>query len=92
MIKTAGENMRTRAVLLCKEVSFQTFMKEIFELKTVSIDDTIDEVYKQCGIKSRGWLATDKNAQAYFHALDMMYRKWKKPTVDTQYADNLSRY
>ena len=92
MIKTTGENMRTRAVLLCKEKDFQTFMKEKFGLASVSMDCAVNELYRQCGIKSRSELAANKSAQAYFQALDLMYRKWKKPSVDAQYADNLSRY
>ena len=87
-----GENIRTRAVLLCKDLSFQAFSSwnTIFSLKAGLADDEVAKnfIYRGCCINSRSELATNIDAQIRFKKLLADFDAWK---VSRQYADNFNR-
>ncbi len=90
--KTEGENLRTRAVLLCREKKFQEFCA-FYVGGTIAVNekDATGVLYCACRIQSRGELATNIAAQSLFKELDRKYLQWLNP-IDELYADNLSRY
>jgi hypothetical protein len=90
---TEGDKLRTRAVLLCKEEKFQSFIISNYlpEGSYSSLDNANYAkmtILDLCGINSRSELATNLDAQDAFNALLRQFNEWK---VSQQYADNLNR-
>lgn len=89
--KSEGENLRTRAVLLCKDSEFQEYTKQTcWSLSGVSAtEECASEHLKSfCGINSRSELATNIEAQSKFKELLEKYKDWQ---FENNYSDNINR-
>lgn len=85
-LKTEGEKLRTRAVLLCKDKLFQEYAAILPEY--ASEYAAIMHLKNECDIESRSELAHNIEAQTKFKELLAKYDTWK---LENQYKDNLGR-
>lgn len=86
-----GEKLRTRAVMLCNDLSFQKWSAQ--NNLTINICNpngihATQLIYKYCLITSRSELANNIVAQAKFRELLELYKTWQ---LENQYSDNLER-
>lgn len=91
--RLGGEKLRTRAVLLCKEIEFQDFcfqklLMHIKDVFTSREEGARDVIYSLCKITSRRELTNNLEAQERFIRLDKAYKDW---LFERQHADHLER-
>lgn len=92
--KEEGDKLRVRAVLLCKDDSFQEFAyynitgEHHHKYDETCEEMTINILRNYCNIKSRSELTTSTEAQNKFKELLLRYDQWK---LEQTYADNLNR-
>ena len=97
--QTEGEKLRVRAVMLCKEYSFYTYIGTIPQyFHSINIHTTpkaewyedrcADVIYDYCKISSRSELAINVDAQNKFREINHKYVAW---LYENQYSDNLNR-
>lgn len=87
-----GARIRTRAVMLCKDVKFWDFIASNLALVNMPKPEEFAKGYicKKCNIESRSELTSNKEAQSKFKKLDQRFIQWLNP-IDEIYADNLER-
>lgn len=85
-LKTEGEKLRTRAIMLCKDKLFQEYAAILPEY--ASEYAAIMHLKNECDIESRSELAHNIEAQTKFKELLAKYEAWK---LEQQYSDNLER-
>ncbi len=81
--QTEGEKLRLRAVMLCKDKSFQEYFVGVTEEDTAR-----HAVLTLCNIKSRAELAYNIKAQDRFRNMLERYKNWQ---AEQAYSDNLER-
>ncbi len=93
--KTDGDRARIRAVMLCKEEKFYTFLLNTKAAPTKGAYQNKEEwciecLYTKCDISSRSELTYNVEAQKKLKQLERSYQNWLFPAEEI-YADNLSR-
>lgn len=91
--QTEGEKLRTRAILLCQQDDFQSFLDTMSDYGLfpgcVGDSETAAKIVRHyCDIQSRSELAMNIKAQIKFKELLSKFDSWK---LSNQYADNLSK-
>lgn len=80
----------TRAVMLCKNRSFQAFLaKKHAPLFRDAETSAIDALYKLCGMNSRRKLVTDDEAKTKFLAL---IEEFEEAEFDAKYEEVFSTF
>lgn len=87
--QTEGDKLRVRAVMLCRDLLFQSFLAH----KTGLVSQAPEErarnyILNRCMIISRSELTHNLEAQAKFRELLAKFDSWK---LQNQYQDNLNR-
>jgi hypothetical protein len=85
---TEGERLRTRAIMLCKEETFQAYIGTILPSKfgAPSESEAAWCIKSNCNIKSRSELATNQEAQVKFKELLEKYKDWQ---FENSHGDNI---
>ena len=89
--KSEGEKLMQRACILCGEGSFQNFLVMSGYANQRTTLEATNSLYNICKIKSRAEIVTNLEARELFRELVAEYTEWRKPSVENQYEDNLSR-
>lgn len=91
-ISPEGERLRTRAIMLCKDVNFWSYITFLYDYTTEELNNpeilATNEIYRMCNITSRSELATNVGAQESFKNILSLFITWK---IENQYKDNLKR-
>jgi hypothetical protein len=74
---TPYDNRVKKAVMLCKEKSFQHYLKTVHQFDVEGEDDAVEGLYSLCEIASRTELNGNAEAKARFDAVLSEYEKWK---------------
>jgi len=74
---TPYDNRVKKAVMLCKEKSFQHYLKTVHQFDVEGEDDAVEGLYSLCEIESRTELNGNAEAKARFDAVLGEYEKWK---------------
>jgi hypothetical protein len=74
---TPYDNRVKKAVMLCKEKSFQHYLKTVHQFDVEGEDDAVEGLYSLCEIASRTELNGNAEAKARFDAVLGEYEKWK---------------
>jgi hypothetical protein len=74
---TPYDNRVKKAVMLCKEKSFQHYLKTVHQFDVEGEDDAVEGLYALCEIASRTELNGNAEAKARFDAMLGEYEKWK---------------
>lgn len=84
-----GDNLRVRAVMLCKDREFQIFLESLDkEIIVFNESHARKFLLNYCNITSRSSLAINVIAQNLFKNLLERYKDWQ---FENQYSDNLNR-
>jgi hypothetical protein len=74
---TPYDNRVKKAVMLCKEKSFQHYLKTVHQFDVEGENDAVEGLYSLCEIASRTELNGNAEAKARFDAVLSEYEKWK---------------